>query len=139
MLVAGQLGCIALCCYPQGWQNVGSPWWLLLCVAGALLGVVVLFYNRPGNFSIYPEICEGATLITEGPYRWMRHPMYTALIMMMIGVSGYNGRWINQVAALALIAIVVTKALREEKLLPRIFPAYPDYANTTKRFIPYIY
>ena len=117
---------------------MGNPWWLLLCVAGALLGVIVLFYNRPGNFSIYPEICEGATLITEGPYRWTRHPMYTALIIMMIGVSGYNGRWINQVAALTLIAIVVTKALREEQLLPRIFPEYPDYANTTKRFIPYV-
>ena len=121
LLVTGQLGCITLCCYPQGWQNLGSSWWLVLCVAGALLGVVVLFYNRPGNFSIYPEVREGAALITKGPYRWMRHPMYTALIMMMIGVSGYNGHWINQVAAFILIAIVFTKASREEKLLPQIF------------------
>ena len=117
----------------------GSPWWLLLCVAGALLGIVVLFYNRPGNFSIYPEICEGADLITRGPYRWVRHPMYTALIMMMIGVSGYNGLWINLGAALTLIAIVVTKALREEHLLPQVFPEYPAYALTTKRFIPFVF
>ncbi|MFC1680326.1 methyltransferase family protein [Pseudomonadota bacterium] len=137
LLVAGQLGCVALCCYPQGWQNLGSPWWLALCAAGALLGVVVLIFNRPGNFSIYPEVREGASLITEGPYRWVRHPMYTALMLMMIGVAGYNGHTINYAAASMLIVIVVTKAFREEKLLPQVFPEYPAYARTTKRFIPH--
>ena len=136
LLVAGQLGCVALCCYPINWQNVGSPWWLSLCTAGALLGVVVLFFNRPGNFSIYPEIREGASLITVGPYRWVRHPMYTALMLMMIGVAGYNGRAANYTAASVLVVIVVTKALREEILLPQVFPEYPAYALSTKRFIP---
>lgn len=138
-LVTGQLVCVALCCYPHGWRNAGSAWWLAFCLTGTLLGIAVLNYNRPGNFSIYPEVRDGAVLTTRGPYRFARHPMYSALILMMIGVAGYNGIWINYVAATALIAIVVTKALREEKLLPGVFPGYAAYAATTKRFLPFVF
>lgn len=138
LLVTAQLACIALCCYPPGWQNHGSPWWLTLCLAGGVLGVAVLYYNRPGNFSIYPEIREKAVLVTNGPYRYVRHPMYSALILMMIGVAGYNGTPINRVATVALMIVVTTKALREEKLLPQVFPQYPAYAMSTKRFVPFL-
>lgn len=139
LLVLGQLGCVAFCCYPPGWRNTGTPWWLLLCLAGALLGVIVLFYNRPGGFSIYPEPRQSAGLITQGPYKLVRHPMYTALMLMMIGAAAYNGYWLNFLAAFGLITIVTIKALREEKILPAVFAEYPAYAVTTKRFIPFIY
>jgi len=137
--VAVQLAGLALCCWPLGLINRGSVWWLLLCLAGAAAGICTLFHNRVGNFSIYPEPKAGAVLITSGPYQWVRHPMYTALILMMIGITGYNGHGIN-LAGLALVAAaVVTKAGREERLMAARFREYHNYAASTKRFIPGIY
>lgn len=128
---------LAMCCFPVGWYNAGSAWFLSLCAVGSVLGVVVLYYNRPRNFSVYPEVRIGATLITDGPYRYIRHPMYTALMAMMLGIAGYNGHWINYVGAAGIISVVVIKAFREERLLPLVFPEYSSYKDRTHRFVPY--
>lgn len=128
---------LVLCCFPVGWYNAGSPWFLLLCAGGTALGLVVLYYNRPRNFSVYPEVREGAVLITDGPYRYIRHPMYTALITMMVGIACYNGHWINYVGVIGIVMVVTTKAFREERVLPEVFPEYEPYKSGTKRFVPY--
>lgn len=137
LLVALQVIFLVLCCFPVGWYNAGSYWFLVFCAAGSVLGIWVLYYNRPKNFGVYPEVKIGAELITDGPYSYIRHPMYTALIMMMIGVAGYNGHWINYLAAIGIIAVVVIKAFREERLLPQVFPEYEAYRARTTRFVPY--
>ena len=139
VLVALQAVFLALCCYPVGLRNAGSAWWLLLCLAGAALGILVLTYNKLGNFGVYPEIRRGAELVTEGPYKYVRHPMYGALIMMMVGIAGYNGHWTNAAAALGIVVVVAVKAQREERLLPVVFPEYADYQQRTKRFVPLLY
>lgn len=138
LLVLLQLCFVALCCYPFAWHNAGSPWFLLLCVAGIALGIIVLYYNSPSNFSVYPEIRSGAKLITAGPYRIIRHPMYSALMLMMMGIAGYNGHWVNYIASLGLILVVTVKALREERLLIAEYEDYADYTVQTKRFVPYL-
>ena len=139
LLVVLQFAFLLLCCYPQGWRNTGPAWFLILCGAGAVLGIIVLCYNRPRNFSVYPEVRVDADLITDGPYRYIRHPMYSALIMMMLGIAGYNGSWLNYVAAAGVVAVVSVKAWREEKLLAQAFPDYAIYAAPLKRFIPGVY
>ena len=139
LLVAGQFAFIALSCYPKGWHNAGGPGWLLICLGGALLGVTALYYNGPGTFSVYPEVRAGARLVTDGPYRRIRHPMYTALMLMMAGVAAFNGHWLNFVAAAALCPVLVAKARREEKILATVFDGYAGYAAATKRFVPYVY
>lgn len=133
-----QLTFVAACCYPVAGRNWGHPLFLFLCVLGAILGIVVLYYNRPSNFSVYPELRSGATLITNGPYRIVRHPMYTALMLMMIGIAGYNGRMINLLAAMGLVVVVTLKALREERALAIAFTEYGRYATPLKRFIPWL-
>jgi len=137
--VSVQLAGVALCCWPVGLLNQGSAGWLLLCLAGAAAGIWTLFHNRMGNFGIYPEPRPGAELITSGPYQWVRHPMYSALILMMIGVTGYNGHGLNA-GGLVLVAVaVVTKAGREERFLMERFRGYRAYAAATRRFIPGVY
>ena len=136
-LVALQFCGIALACYPPGWQNHGPAWALALCLAGAALGVLTLCYNTLGNFSVYPEIRAGARLITGGPYRYVRHPMYSAVLLMMAGVALFNGTWLN-LAGLAMTAAAVTaKAAREERLLLAAFPGYAAYRAATGRFLPW--
>ena len=136
LLVFLQIVFVVLCCYPVDMRNWGHPLFLILCLFGAVLGLVVLSYNRPSNFSIYPEVRDGAVLITNGPYRIVRHPMYTALMLMMIGIAGYNGRWINTLAAAGLIVVIILKVLREERSLVAQFTGYNQYATPLKRFVP---
>lgn len=137
--VAVQLIGVVLSCYPVGLVNRGSTWWLVLCLAGTLLGLWALNHNRVGNFRVYPEPRPDTELVTTGPYRLVRHPMYTALIVMMLGIAGYNGHVVNA-AGLVLAAVAVTaKASREERFLAARFPDYEDYAANTSRFIPHVY
>ena len=74
ILVALQMSGIALYCYPEGMQNLGSMRWLILCTIGETLGVLTLCCNKVGNFSVCPEIKQQAALITYG---YIRHPMHT--------------------------------------------------------------
>lgn len=132
-----QLSGVVLSCYPVGLVNRGAPWWLLLCLAGTVFGLWALLHNRVGNFRVYPEPRAGAELITTGPYRLVRHPMYTALVVMMIGVAGYNGHALNAIGVALVIIAVATKAVREERFLAVSFPEYRGYAAATPRFVPY--
>ena len=138
LLVCIQFSGIALSCYPVGLQNRGNVLWLILCTAGAALGIWALCFNKIGNFSVYPEIKTHAKLITNGPYQFIRHPMYSALIMMMIGIALYNLHVLNALGVLMVTFAVINKANEEERLLLIKFSAYKAYQSKTKRFIPYI-
>ena len=59
----------------------------------ALLGVWTLAWNRPGNFNIRPEPKAGGQLVTGGPYRLMRHPMYTAVLLFAVPASPLAQPW----------------------------------------------
>lgn len=136
MLVLMQFTGIGASCFPVGLDPAGSPCWLLACVLGLGVGVVTLGYNRPGNFGIYPQPKAQAQLITAGPYRYIRHPMYLGLLLTMLGIALYNAHWLN-LAGLALVAAAVTgKALLEERLLLARFPDYADYMRRTARLLP---
>jgi len=139
LLVSLQMSGIAFCCYPVGLQNSGNIYWLIVCALGATLGIQTLCYNKMGNFSVYPEVKHQAALITTGPYRSIRHPMYTSLITMMIGIALYNYHWVNAVGVLMVAGAVINKANREEKLLLMKFLEYAHYQQKSYRFLPYIY
>lgn len=138
LLVALQLLGVFLSCWPVEMQNSGKFWLLSISAMGAVLGLVVLYYNRPSNFSIYPDIKPQAKLITSGPYRCIRHPMYMALIVMMLGISFYNGHINNFMGLVIVTVVVVVKALLEEKYLVGRFSEYQEYCSKTRRFIPYL-
>ncbi len=137
--VSAQLIGVVLSCYPVGLVNRGAPWWLVLCLAGAGFGLWALFHNRIGNFRIYPEPRPGAELVTTGPYGLVRHPMYSALMVMMIGIAAYNGHLLNAAGVVLVAVAVIGKAIREERFLGEHFRGYRDYARDTPRFIPYLY
>jgi protein-S-isoprenylcysteine O-methyltransferase Ste14 len=139
LLVLLQLTGIGAACFPVEFANHGSPYALLICALGLGGGIATLFYNRVGNFSIYPQPKQGARLITTGPYRYIRHPMYLSLIVMMLGVALYNFHWLNFAGLVLVIAAVSGKALLEERLLLAHFPAYADYMRRTRRIIPGVF
>ncbi len=135
-LVVLQLGGVALSCWPVGWVNQGHMAWLLLVLIGTVCGLTTLAYNKIGNFRVYPEPKQDAKLITNGPYRFVRHPMYSSLILMMLGISGYNGYWPNLLGVVCVVIAVTAKAAMEEHYMVLKFSEYEGYAAKTPRFIP---
>lgn len=137
-LVALQFLSIGLGLFPYAGQQ-GSPWWLIASALGILVGLYTLLHNRLGNFGVYPEPLEQARLVTSGPYRWVRHPMYLSVLLFMLGVAMYNGGLLNQLALITLLLAILGKMHREERYLHQQFDGYGDYACNCKRLIPFIY
>lgn len=134
--VALQFTGIGLSCYPVGLVNSGSYGWLVFCLAGTAFGVWALFHNRIGNFRVYPEPRPHTSLVTNGPYCLVRHPMYSALLLIMLGIALYSGHALNLIGLLLVAAAVASKAVREERFLSARFPEYTGYARATPRFVP---
>lgn len=111
---------------------------LLVFAAGFILGIWALSHNRLGNFNIQPELKENCELVTTGIYRWIRHPMYASVTLMMLGVVIMDPRALQWLLWLFLITVLLLKAQREESLWLSHDPCYLDYRKKTKYFIPYI-
>jgi protein-S-isoprenylcysteine O-methyltransferase Ste14 len=79
-------------------------------------------------------------VIRSGPYKWVRHPSYTAGMMMFIGIGLALGNWVSLVLlTVATIAAYGYRVRIEEKaLLETIGEPYGTYMKERKRFIPYI-
>ncbi|CAH9018658.1 methyltransferase family protein [Candidatus Nitrosacidococcus sp. I8] len=138
ILVILQLLAISLCVLPFD-NTPGIHLGLYLFVIGIFLGCITLYFNRPGNFSVYPEIKDHAQLITTGIYGYIRHPMYISLFTAMLGIAVYNSGFFNFLGLVLLAIVLIGKAYKEEKLLLEKFPEYKKYMMSTKQFIPYIF
>jgi protein-S-isoprenylcysteine O-methyltransferase Ste14 len=90
------------------------------------------------SFHVAANPTEGG-LVTSGPYRYIRHPLYTAMCMF-IG-TGVAAHW-SLGAALCGALILISTGARiwaEEKLVTARYPDYADYASKTWRMIPYVF
>lgn len=77
------------------------------------------------------------TLVTHGPYRWVRHPFYDAMALLTLAISLIAANWFVFVTGgLVLALLVVRTRTEEEKLLARFGDAYRSYMQGTGRFVP---
>jgi protein-S-isoprenylcysteine O-methyltransferase Ste14 len=76
-------------------------------------------------------------LIQTGPYARMRHPIYSGLLLAWAGTALAIGRWSSLVALVAVITVILSKAIREQRLLEKEFgQAYHDYRERTGLLFP---
>lgn len=112
---------------------------LASAAAAIALGLWALSANRPGNFHIRPVPREGGHLVQHGPYRWIRHPMYSALLLAGVAAARLSGDGVAWLILLALAGVLAVKAAVEERALVAHYADYPDYQKRTRRFVPGIY
>jgi protein-S-isoprenylcysteine O-methyltransferase Ste14 len=138
VIVALQLSLIVAIMLPLdagGW----SPAATALVAAGVAVGAWALTANRPGNFNIRPDVKPGARHVTHGPYAYVRHPMYLAVMLAMLGFcAGYGTPW-RWVALVALGVVLAIKMGIEETQMAARHPGYAGYARSTKRIVPYLW
>lgn len=82
---------------------------------------------------------EGHALIRTGPYRRIRHPIYTGLLLAIIGTALAIGEWRGLVAIACALIGLVRKIHGEEALMERAFPEYADYRRSTAALVPLLY
>ncbi len=141
LLVAAQfgaLGALLILAAPSLMQaRVQAMIWLCLGLSG-LVGLWALLANRPGNFNIRPTPHAQGKLVAHGPYRWIRHPMYTAVSLLGLACALALGSVLAWLLWLFLSLVLLAKALLEERWMAALHPAYANYLARTRRFIPFI-
>lgn len=114
------------------WQS------LYLSMSGFIFGLYTFYFNRLGNFNIAPEIKSEAKLITNGAYKYIRHPMYFSVLLIMLGVVLTEISMVNILLYIGLIFVLYLKASKEEKLWSEKMLEYGEYKKRTKMFIPFV-
>ena len=121
-------------------RGILSSWLALgILTFGILFGLWTIRYNRLGNFNIRPELKDGCELITTGPYRFVRHPMYTSVLLITLAMAVGTPIYIEWSSFLLLMLVLALKSVREERLWCEGSEHYKAYMQTSKRFIPFIY
>jgi len=77
------------------------------------------------------------TLVTHGPYRWIRHPFYNCVLLLMTATSLIAANWfLFATGAIVFIMMVVRTRIEEHHLVARFGDSYRTYMTTTGRFLP---
>jgi protein-S-isoprenylcysteine O-methyltransferase Ste14 len=143
--VAAMLGLFAFAIDPSWmeWSSVRLPSWPRW--TGASLGVLAAGLLIWTVRSLGPNLTDTVvtrrehTLVTSGPYRWVRHPFYDAAGLAILASSLIAANWfLLMTGGLAFILMIVRTEIEEKHLLARFGDSYRAYMERTGRFVPRI-
>ncbi|RMH04063.1 MAG: isoprenylcysteine carboxylmethyltransferase family protein [Nitrospirae bacterium] len=137
-LVGIQGCCLAIILITGPWI-ARSPWMLAVEAGGVALGLWALIAMPRGSFAVLPDVRPTCQLATHGPYRYVRHPMYTAVLLATAALvidTWSIGRGITWAI---LCADLLVKLSAEEQALQARFPEYATYRRRTARLVPFVF
>lgn len=125
-----------------GFARLSLPGWAQ--ATGAVLGITSLPLIAwvqaalGSNFSTTLHLRAEHTLVTGGPYRWIRHPMYTVLYVHLIGVFLLTENWLIGGVFIGALTLIISLRIRNEEatMVDKFGEAYRQYMRRTGRFIP---
>jgi protein-S-isoprenylcysteine O-methyltransferase Ste14 len=141
-------GVIVACALAAVWTGAAIPWLRpQVTIAGMvviLLGTALRWwaiFTLGRYFTIDVAVRSTQSVVQSGPYRFVRHPSYTAILIMLLGVGMALANWASLVVILAggLIGLLYRVRVEERALVEGLGQPYMDYMRTTRRFIPFIF
>lgn len=127
----------AIAFWPAAWSPAiaAYTWPALGLLAVGAAGGVASALHLGRALTPHPQP-NGAGLVARGIYRWARHPMYTALIIICAGVALGRGVIVSWALVAALMVFFDIKARFEERYLLGVYDGYAEYAARTGKFLP---
>jgi protein-S-isoprenylcysteine O-methyltransferase Ste14 len=148
---------LALTWWPAGFGALAAAIWLPgLAVSDrrrascALAGVAVTgagvalrqwsIASLGSSFTGHVQIQAGQTVVSTGPYRWLRHPSYAGQWLEMIGVGLATGNALSAAICTTVPLAGLTRRISgEESALTTLLPGYTDYAEGKQRLVPFVW
>jgi protein-S-isoprenylcysteine O-methyltransferase Ste14 len=144
-VVVGLVGAFALAFHAQGAAITVARWPLFICgVALMAAGIVVRQWSVAllgSSFTVDVRVHEGQQVIDHGPYRFVRHPSYSGMLLTFAGVGLALTNWLSIACVLLvpLIGLVVRIRVEERALLAELGDPYRRYAEGRARLIPHVW
>ena len=125
----------------MAWSSVDLPPWMRWTGAGlgAVAGLFLFWtlHNLGGNLTDTVATRKAHTLVTTGPYRWIRHPFYTAVALAVLANGLVAANWFLLLTGGLVFVLLAIRSRREEaNLVVRFGDRYRDYRRSTGRFLP---
>ena len=138
ILTVVQYVTLALLLYRSTWIST-NIFLMIIQIVGFIVAAWAIFEMRKSKINIAPTPRKNATLVTSGPYKLVRHPMYLSLILSLtpIMISYYNQTTIIIFAVFSINLIL--KMLFEESLLKKHYSNYNNYMKKSWRLFPFIF
>ena len=132
-MVGGLLGLLAK-------KSLFSPFPLVIVpqVAGLLLMIWARITFGLRSFHVAANPTAGG-LVTSGPYRFIRHPIYTAVCLFTVPGVVAHWSWLPALLGSLVVASALARILFEEQLLVARYPEYAQYSAITSRMIPFLF
>jgi protein-S-isoprenylcysteine O-methyltransferase Ste14 len=125
----------------KGQAGVNNAWLWGVGLAVFVLGLSLAIWARlyiGRNWGMPMSRKDEPELVTTGPYHAIRHPIYSGIILGMVGTA-IAVSWYWVIAVVIMGAYFLYSAVHEERYLTEQFPAaYPDYKRSTKMLVPFI-
>jgi protein-S-isoprenylcysteine O-methyltransferase Ste14 len=117
---------------PAAWRFSGVP------IAALGLALFAWMFRHLGaNVTPTSMPRAHATLVTSGPYRWVRHPMYCAALLLIVAATLLTANVMVAVGGAAMFALLAARSrIEEERLIEKFGEDYRAYQHRTGRFVP---
>jgi protein-S-isoprenylcysteine O-methyltransferase Ste14 len=121
-----------------GWPLANYTPLLIIEIAGIMLGIWAIAMMGMTNTNITPLVKQSAILVTNGPYAFIRHPMYSSVLLTIWPLIIDQYSLLRLTIGLVLTIDLIVKLRYEESLLKKHFVGYEIYMRETKRLIPFV-
>jgi protein-S-isoprenylcysteine O-methyltransferase Ste14 len=123
------------------WAQIDLPLYVRWIALGMIALLVPMFYwlfsSLGNNITPTVSIRKEHTLVTSGPYRWIRHPLYTFGTIFILAIAVAAANWfILGIGILTYIPLALRTPLEEKRLLETFGDEYQDYMEKTGRYFP---
>ncbi len=112
---------------------------LAIEIVSVVVGVWAILAMKLHTVTVLPSVKKGGQLCTSGPYRVLRHPMYTAVLLLLLAFLLNNYSHLGLVVFVIVLVDLIVKMNVEEKILLSHYSDYINYMSKTKRIIPFLY